>query len=468
MRPLKIILPLFFLMISGSHSSSQSILAVSSISPFATGLARVVCLSNCGDSRLFITDQSGYIRIVDSSGTVNPRPFLDIHERVVFNGEQGLLGMAFHPQYPTNGLFYVNYIGRGDSTHISRFRMMDGYPQKADSLSEFKLLTIYQPFKNHNGGDLQFGPDGYLYIGLGDGGSSGDPGNRAQNPKELLGKLLRIDVNQGNPYTIPPTNPFYTNPDTLGEIWALGLRNPWRFSFDRLTGDLWIADVGQSSNEEINIQLATSTGGENYGWKCYEGNDVYNNSVCNTEATLTFPIFTYPHGQECSVTGGYVYRGNPSSLFYGYYFFADYCSDRIWALNHTDQGWVRQEFGRFAGNNFSSFGEDSKGRLYIAGYSSGTVYRLDDVTTGIAGNENREGVKIFQSNFPGKIHIEIGNQPKQETHYTLYNLNGIVCFTGSSNDADFEINTGRLASGIYFLKINNGRNSFAKKVIVQN
>lgn len=344
--------------------------------PFASGLISPVCIANAYDSRLFVVDQHGSIVIVDSAGNVNPETFMDISDRVFYGGERGLLGIAFHPDYKTNGYFYVNYIGEGDSTHISRFSVLAGNRDKADPLSELKLLTIEQPFENHKGGSLCFGPDGYLYIGLGDGGSGGDPGNRAQNPKDFHGKILRIDVDHGNPYSIPATNPFYNNPSTYNEIWALGLRNPWKFSFDRFTGDLWIADVGQDKLEEIDFQRATSTGGENYGWRCYEGNQEYNTDGCAPIGTFEFPIYFYSHGTECSVTGGYVYRGQPSSPYYGYYFFADYCSDRIWALHNDNGFWITKELGQFPGNSFSTFGEDYKGELYIAGLSSGKIYRL--------------------------------------------------------------------------------------------
>jgi len=186
--------------------------------------------------------------------------------------------------------------------------------------------------------------------------------------------MLRIDVDQANPYAIPASNPFYNSTTTLKEIWALGLRNPWRFSFDRLTGDLWIADVGQNAIEEIDFQPAASAGGENYGWRCYEGNDVYNNSGCAPSSSLKFPIYTYTHGSGCSVTGGYVYRGSDSSAYYGHYFFTDYCSDKIWTLHKSGNNWVKEDFGQFSGNNFSTFGEDANGQLYIAGLTSGKIY----------------------------------------------------------------------------------------------
>jgi glucose/arabinose dehydrogenase len=352
------------------------------MTPFASGLDNPVCIANAGDNRLFVANQTGTVVIVDSAGKVNPVPFIDLSDKAVYGGEKGLLGIAFHPAYQTNGYFYVNYTGEGDSTHISRFCLSTQNPNKADSLSEMRLLTIEQPYPNHNGGNLCFGPDGYLYIGLGDGGSAGDPGNRSQNPKDLHGKMLRIDVDHGNPYAIPESNPFFDDPSVHGEIWAMGLRNPWKYSFDRLTGDLWIADVGQDVLEEINFQEASGGGGENYGWRCYEGNQPFNTDDCGPLSSYTFPVYTYSHGSECSVTGGYVYRGLPSSPFYGYYFFADYCSDRIWIMRYESNNWTAQEFGQFPGNNFTTFGEDASGRLYLAGHTSGNLYRLSDYFTG--------------------------------------------------------------------------------------
>ncbi len=357
---------------------------INSLTTFASGFDDPVCITNAGDSRLFVVRKTGFIYIVDNAGTTNPVPFLDIDARVNSSGnEQGLLGLAFHPQYPDSGFFYVNYTGIGDSTHISRFSVSLSNPDLADPLSEKKLLTIYQPFTNHNGGDLCFGPDGYLYIGLGDGGAGGDPDNRAQNLMEYLGKILRIDVDQGNPYAIPETNPYYNNPSALSEIWALGLRNPWRFSFDRFTGDLWIGDVGQNAYEEIDFQPLSSPGGENYGWRCYEGNNPYNTSGCGGAGSYTFPIHQYSHSFGCSITGGFVYRGSQFPAMYGKYFFADYCSDRIWTIHKEEGTWVVEEFGQFTGNNFSTFGEDVNGNIYIAGYSSGTIYLVGDNSTGI-------------------------------------------------------------------------------------
>lgn len=344
---------------------------------FADDIDFPVSITHAGDSRLFVVGQEGYIWIVDSAGNKLSDAFLDIHERVVYGGERGLLGLAFHPDFKQNGYFYVNYVGAGDSTHISRFTLNSSDRNLADPASEYKLITIKQPYENHDGGNLCFGPDGYLYIGMGDGGSAGDPENRAQNPSLLLGKMLRIDVNGGQPYAIPKTNPFIDSTGFRPEIWATGLRNPWRFSFDKLTGDLWIADVGQDAIEEIDFQKADSKGGENYGWRCYEGNNTYNADSCNQTRNFAFPVHTYPHGPECSVTGGYVFRGDESSPYYGHYFFADYCSDKIWTLHPEGQKWIVTEFGMFKGNNFCTFGEDYKGRIYVAGIKSGNIYRIN-------------------------------------------------------------------------------------------
>jgi glucose/arabinose dehydrogenase len=372
---LKIIIPLLLL-----HSlTTVNGQAVNSLIPYASGFDDPVSIANCGDSRLFVVCRAGYVFAIDSAGIVSTVPFLNIDTRVKSNSsEQGLLGLAFHPEYPDSGFFYVNYTGVGDSTHISRFTVSSSNPDEADTLSELKLLTIYQPYANHNGGNLSFGPEGYLYIGLGDGGSSGDPGNRAQNLQEYLGKILRIDIDHGNPYTVPLTNPFYNDPSALGEIWALGLRNPWRFSFDRITGDLWIADVGQNNYEEIDFQPAASPGGENYGWRCYEGNSPYNTTGCGISGLYTFPIHEYSHSLGCSVSGGFVYRGSMFPGLFGRYFFADYCTNRVWTIINTGGSWLIEDFGQFSPNNFSTFGEDAEGELYIAGYSSGIIYRIGD------------------------------------------------------------------------------------------
>lgn len=275
------------------------------IVPFATGFNNPIEIANAGDTRLFIVEQSGVIKVLNSNGTTNATPFLNITSLVSCCGERGLLGLAFHPNYATNGFFYVNYTNTAGNTVIARYSVSSN-PDVANTTGTI-LMTINQPFSNHNGGTIKFGPDGYLYIGMGDGGSGGDPGNRAQNINELLGKMLRIDVNSGSPYGIPPTNPYAGATPGADEIWAIGLRNPWKFSFNRLNGDLWIADVGQDQIEEIN-KVSSTAAGLNYGWRCYEGNAAYNTTGCAAMSTMTFPVAQYTHASTggCSITGGYV------------------------------------------------------------------------------------------------------------------------------------------------------------------
>ncbi|MCA9981605.1 MAG: PQQ-dependent sugar dehydrogenase, partial [Anaerolineales bacterium] len=329
-----------------------------------------------GDERLFITQQHGVINIIQN-GQVLPDPFLYIEQRVNSDGyEQGLLGLAFHPDYVNNGRFFVNYTRGDGATVIAEFAVDPANPNRALPESERVLLTIAQPYRNHNGGQLKFGPDGYLYIGTGDGGSADDPPNNGQRTDTLLGKMLRIDVNNdnGDPYAIPADNPFVADSAVRDEIWATGLRNPWRFSFDRETGDLYIADVGQNMWEEINFQPAASTGGENYGWRIFEASHCYLDD-CSTPG-LTPPIFEYNHeGGHCSVTGGYVYRGEAHPDLYGNYFLADYCSGQLWRMVQTENGWNTAVINN-VGFLVSSFGEDASGELYIIDQGAGAVYRL--------------------------------------------------------------------------------------------
>jgi glucose/arabinose dehydrogenase len=425
------------------------------LTPFASGFNDPVDISNAGDDRLFIVEQQGFIKIIDVQGNINPDPFLNIDDRVKSGGEQGLLGLAFHPNYSENGFFYVNYTGVGDSTHISRFSVDPLNPDEADPESEMKLMTIYQPYQNHNGGELAFGPDGYLYIGMGDGGAGGDPGNRAQNPMEYLGKLLRIDVNGGLPYSIPESNPYYENPDTLGEIWAMGLRNPWRFSFDRVTGDLWIGDVGQNAIEEINYQPASSSGGENYGWRCYEGNNAFNTENCLSPGNYTFPVHQYDHSTtgSCSVSGGFVYRGSQHPNYQGMYFFADYCSDKIWALTNESGTWSAELMGQFQGNNFSTFGEDMNGRLYIAGHTSGVIYYLSQTGTGFNDQIQNKKVNIYPNPFSGKVTVETVYNSSTSGLIDIHDFTGEKVFS-SDISADLTIfNLDFLPSGIYFVNL---------------
>lgn len=300
--------------------------------------------------------------------------FLDIVPQVESgSNEQGLLGLAFHPDFEANGYFYINYThdpaGSGpDVTRISRFQVSAVDPNTADPGSELVVLQFDQDFANHNGGDIHFGPDGFLYIATGDGGSGRDPNARAQDLQTLLGKILRIDVDGGTPYAVPNDNPFVDLPTARPEIWAYGLRNPWRFSFDRATGDLFIGDVGQNAVEEIDLQPASSVGGENYGWSCMEGNDSPNFNPCDG-TLLTAPILVYDHSRGCSVTGGYVYRGSIADLR-GLYVFGDFCSGKIWFASESGGDWNAEEWSD-SGISISSFGEDEEGELYLTDLSRG-------------------------------------------------------------------------------------------------
>jgi glucose/arabinose dehydrogenase len=342
----------------------------------AENLQGPVSITHAGDHRLFITLQVGQVVIHDGT-RVLPTPFLDIRALVQAGGERGLLSVAFHPDYAQNGFFFVNYTDTRGDTVVARYRVSATDPNRADPNSARQILFIDQPYPNHNGGQLQFGPDGYLYIGMGDGGASGDPDNRAQNRAVLLGKMLRIDVDSGNPYAIPPSNPF-ANGGALPEIWALGLRNPWRFTFDRATGDLWIADVGQGQWEEVNFQPASSIGGENYGWDVLEGTHCFGAVGC-TRTGMVDPVIEYNHvDRACSVTGGYVYRGARSPRLHGLYFYGDYCNGKIWAARRNASGaWVSQQL---ADTEYlvSTFGEDANGEMYVADHE-GAVYRIVDV-----------------------------------------------------------------------------------------
>lgn len=343
----------------------------------AAGLNRPVDLvsANGDTGLLYVVEQSGRVRIIQD-GKLLPDPFLDIRDRVGSNGnEQGLLGIAFHPKYAANGFFYLDYTNLDGDTVIARFSSPPG-EKKIDPSSEFILIKIQQPFANHNGGNLIFGPDGYLWIGMGDGGGQGDPGNNGQSRQTLLGKMLRIDVDHGDPYTIPADNPF-ANGGGLPEIWAVGLRNPWRFSFDRLTGDLYIGDVGQNAWEEIDyLPAGFKTTPGNFGWNILEGTHPYKDASTTDNTGLTDPIFEYGRDFGCSVTGGFVYRGDKLPEFQGIYLFGDYCSGNIMGLIHKDgDSWESRVLFKTP-HNISSFGEGQNGDTYLLDLNGG-AYRLE-------------------------------------------------------------------------------------------
>lgn len=376
----KTIFTIAFLLITHMLSAQPDIALV----PVASGFSEPVAIRNAGDERLFIVERHGHIKILHADGSVTT--FLDIDARVGSSGgEQGLLGLAFHPDYASNGYFYVNYTNNSGNTRVSRFSVDVSDPDLGNSASESILLTITQPYSNHNGGDLAFGPDGYLYIPTGDGGSGGDPGDRAQDiTSQKLGKMLRIDIDGASPYAIPPDNPFVgiTGDD---EIWAYGLRNPWRFSFDRLTGDMWIGDVGQGAWEEVDFQAAGSDGGENYGWRCYEGNDEYDVSTCDLGGTFVFPIHEYNHSFSTggyAITGGYVYRGSEFAGMYGYYIVCDYVTGNFWTIYPDGTGGWNTELLAGLEDDISSFGEDVYGEIYACDLSSGDIYHVIDANCG--------------------------------------------------------------------------------------
>ena len=336
-------------------------------------------LNNAGDgsNRLFVVEQGGTIKVFENDASVtNSSTFLDISGRLVSGGERGLLGLAFHPNYENNGFFYVNYTAdNGGNTVVSRFEVSANDPNQADPGSETILLEYDQPFSNHNGGHLAFGPDGFLYISSGDGGSGGDPQNNAQSPENLLGNILRIDVDgssNGNNYAIPPDNPFVDNDQGFREeVFAYGLRNPWRFSFDSENGQLLAGDVGQNQYEEIDI----IENGNNYGWNIMEGTHCFNPDENCDQSGLTLPIWEYDHGEGQSITGGYVYRGSSLEELTGLYIYGDFTSGRIWALEFSDPDNPTNTELIDSSLNISSFGTDADNELYICSFD-GNIYRL--------------------------------------------------------------------------------------------
>ncbi len=346
----------------------------------AAGFVSPVDIVNAGDGsgRLFVAEQGGTIRIIAANGVVASTPFLDISGRVVAGGEQGLLGIAFHPRYRGDGRFFVDYTRKADgATVIASFRVDAADANRADPASERVLLTVPQPFANHNGGALRFGPDGLLYIGMGDGGAANDPDGHAQDPHSLLGKLLRIDVDNGRPYAIPAGNAFADEAQGRPEIFALGLRNPWRVGFDRATGDLYVGDVGQDRYEEVDYVPAGLPAGMNFGWRMAEGLHCTTSPgpVTCTDASLAKPIVEYGHEDGCSITGGTVYRGTVPALA-ARYVFADFCSGRVWSAGRTAGGaWLVRDVVAYD-HPISAFGEDERGEIHFLDYARGEVRRF--------------------------------------------------------------------------------------------
>ena len=379
-----------FLFFAFQQSKAQKLAAI----PFVSGINAPIDVKHCGDDRLFVADRAGRIRIIDADGTLRPTPFLSITSKISSaSGEEGFLGIAFSPTYKSDGKFYVDYtsiIAGKLTTVIEEYKVSAIDSNVADPNSALTILTQLQPFTNHNGGNLMFGKDGYLYINLGDGGSGGDPFGNGQNKKTFLAKILRIDISNSSvsqPYSIPPTNPFYGDTTTgiKKEIWAYGVRNPFRSSVDKLTGDLWIGDVGQNAHEEIDYQPANDTGGRNYGWNIMEGNFCYSPATGCNMTGLSLPIYDYSHSIGFTIIGGYVYRSAQSKSLFGTYIFSDYVSRWIDGMKQSG-GVLSGSVVHFitaaqASGNPISFGEDRYGDQYIVFNGINTVYKLEDTSS---------------------------------------------------------------------------------------
>lgn len=433
----KLLLLLSFAFASEVHS--QQII----LEEFATASNPVeITASPTNDNRLFVVQQSGTVRILNTNGTFEATNFLTITDRVNFSGEMGLLGLAFHPDFATNRYFYVYYNRAGRTITVSRFTANSANPNTADPASEKIMMSIPKNNTNHNGGSIHFGADGYLYISTGDGGGSGDPDNNGQNKNSLLGKLLRIDVNSTAAYGIPTTNPF-VGIDGADEVWSYGLRNGWKYSFDRTTNNIWIADVGQNLIEEINRVPAT-TPAVNYGWRCYEGNDVYNANGCANASTMTFPVVDYDHsGGKCSITGGYVYRGGLYSDLAGKYIFADYCSQQIGILDNTTINWSSS----FTGNNFTTFGEDNSKQLYVAA-QNGKIFKVKTNTLAVS-DIDKSPIQITP--IPAKDFIYLKNVIDKNLSVEILDLSGRVILNTNVAENDKSIDVTSLKSGDYIL-----------------
>ncbi|PWH82119.1 hypothetical protein DIS18_12710 [Algibacter marinivivus] len=449
-----------------------------SLTSFASGFSQPVEITNTGvtnDTRLFIVEKSGIIKILNSDGTVNSTPFLNISSIVGSGGERGLLGLAFANDYDSTGRLYVNYTDNSSTTEpntiIARYTVSTN-PDIANTNGTI-LLSYQQPFDNHNGGKIAFDQDNFLYIASGDGGSGGDPGDRAQNTTTLLGKLLRIDVS-GTNYSIPTSNPFSTSAngpnDPRPEIYAVGLRNPWKFSFDKNNGDLWIADVGQQLIEEINRVNGSGTPGDNYGWRCFEGSMSFNSTGNCPSGGLNdtvAPVAEYGHsGGKCSITGGYIYRGNIYGAFGGKYFFADFCSGEIGFLTDTGAGWsITLQTPNITGG-WTTFGEDINGELYIAGGS--TVYKIFDSNLSITEN-NFFNFTLYPNPSKSFVNIDLTDNFANVETISITNIQGQLIKTiKKPNQKIIRIPTENFNSGLYLIQVEtNNYNKAIKKIIIE-
>lgn len=432
------------------------------------GFSSPIDLQNAGDDRMFVVEKGGRIKILNLDGSVNPTLFLNITSLVSTGGEQGLLGLAFHPDFATNGFYFINYTKTNGNTRISRFTVDPNDPNTTLTGSELTIIEYDQPYTNHNGGGIAFGPDGYLYIAAGDGGSGGDPENRAQNTSVLLGKLLRLDINTTTPpnnYSIPADNPFAGSSTNAQEIWAYGLRNPWRFSFDSITGDLWIGDVGQGDVEEIDRAPSTE-GGLNYGWRCYEGSEPYNTSGCPPASNLTFPFAEYSSSTgsgNCSITGGIVYRGGTFADLYGLYLYADLCSGLIGAVNNDGD---IIEYGTFS-NSWVSFGVDNYEELYIIAFG-GSIYRiLGEQVVNVAEVDTINNI-IMTPN-PASESVRFATESGTFSSIEIVDMKGSVVLSEENiNASEKNILVTSLSEGVYLAKITSENGNFSiKKLIIQ-
>ena len=432
------------------------------LTEFADGFSSPLALKNAGDERLFVVEQGGVIKIVDLNGVVNTTPFLDIQSIVNAGGERGLLGLAFHPEYQTNGRFFVHYSNSSGDTQISEFSVSTSNPDIANPNSEVMLLTVSQPFSNHNGGTIAFGPqDGYLYIGLGDGGGGGDTDNNAQNPTLLIGKLLRIDIDTqsgGNNYGIPSDNPFIGDPNTRDEIWATGLRNPFRFTMDPETNSIWIGDVGQNAREEVN-KASLSQAGLNYGWRCYEGNAPFNTSGCPDESELTFPVFDYSWNGGGSVIGGYVYRGDLYADLQDVYVFGDI--DGMISTLDIDDNYINQ--GQFPGT-WVAFGQDINKELYSVNLG-GSIFKI---AGGVLSVDENQGANAIIYPNPATNIVNIKLQTQVMEHLKISDVKGSIIYTETLQSNKKLLNTSSFAKGMYFITITTKNGAVVvKKLMIQ-
>jgi len=434
---------------------------------FATGLNQPIGIENAGDARLFIIEKAGAIAIINADGSLQNNRFLDIRERINSDGERGLLGLAFHPNYTSNGYFYVNYTDTSGNTVVSRFSVDPNDENIALENSELQLLTFAQLENNHNGGDVTFGPDGKLYIASGDGGGAGDPQGNGQDLSTLLGTIIRLDVDISTPY-IPADNPFVNDNDatTRGEIWAYGLRNPFRISFDSTNGDFWIADVGQGLFEEVN-KVTGNPAGINYGWRCFEGNSVFNNngaSCIDGPSPHTPPLLDYDHSNgRASVTGGYVYRGTEFPNLQGVYIFADFSSGELASIDTSNTLKFQTPS---MGSLWTSFGTDFNKNLYAVSINPGNVYKIvDAIALGVSENDFSKSVTVFPNPSSQKFFISL---QEQAASVSIFNLRGQQLFNSIVINGD-PINIASFSNGLYIVSVKNSKGENAlKKLIIAN